>query len=130
MASQNPEMFSGVIAGGDLRDKQFYGAKLSADRTVVIATAGAVFGVIQNNGANIGDHVSLANEGLCKVKLGGTVAAGDQITTDSAGKFVKLTTSIASGGQYQISMGTMIEAGVANDVATAQLHPPVPVHTA
>lgn len=129
MATQNPELFSGIVAGGDLRTKQFYGVKLSADRTVVISTAGAVFAVLQN-APNTDEHAALANEGSCKIKLGGVVNYGEQITTDSAGKFVKLTPSTASGGTHKDSLGTAMETGTTDDVITAMLHPAVPVHTA
>jgi len=56
-----------------------------------------IMGTIQNKpqaAASANVEVSLPHGGATsKVKLGGTVSAGDQLTTDSAGKAIVTTTS-------------------------------------
>lgn len=60
----------------------------------------------------IGGALNLALGQLPKVRLGGTVAAGEPITSDAAGKGVKAT---ATGHRY---IGFAEVAGVVDDIVT------------
>src|SRR5215510_10160096 len=112
MATQNPELFSGITAAADLSTKQFYGVKLTADRAVNIATAGAVFAVLQNK-PKLGEAAALTNSGIVKCISGGVIAAGDKISTDANGKFVKITLA-SPGTLFTDCIGIALEAAALN----------------
>ena len=72
--------------------------KVSAAQTVVLAddaTEHQVIGVL-NADVSAGDVASVclrSSAGTAKVKLGGTVAVGDQVTTNASGKGIATTTA-------------------------------------
>jgi len=80
---------------GDLSAKQYYGVKGgTAAHQVVIATAGACRGIVQND-PSTGEAADVALLGPCKAIVdgnAGAIAFGDPLTTDAAGKLVKDTT--------------------------------------
>jgi len=102
-------------AAGDLSAKQYYGMKVSADFTVTTAGAAdaALIGILQNKPAAAGRSASVRKVGISKVVLGGTVAAGDRLTTDSSGKLIKTTTS---NNRY---CAIAIEGGDSGDTVSA-----------
>jgi hypothetical protein len=73
-----------------------------------------IMGAIMNKPqAGAGANVEVAmphGGGTAKVKLGGSVSAGDQLTTDSAGKAIVTTTS------DDYVFGLALQDGDANDV--------------
>jgi hypothetical protein len=84
-------------AGADLSAKQYFIVKQdTVQETVVLASAATdvLVGVLQNkpkSGENA--EVCLRSAGgTSKIKLGGTVSAGDHLTADSNGKAVATTT--------------------------------------
>lgn len=87
--------------------------KVNTDGTIAQATAGtAVDGVVEK-GDVAGATVSFAlrnGQGTFKVKLGGTVAVGDNLTAGASGLAVKTTTS------GNIVFGTALSAGASGDV--------------
>lgn len=112
MATETAVQSVGTLqAGGDLSGKQFCYAKFSADNTLVAAAAATdkIVGVIQNKPL-AGEAVDLAILGKCKILLGGTVAAGDYLTSDANGNAIKATSADA------VTFGQACEAGVAADL--------------
>jgi hypothetical protein len=106
--------------GADLTGKLFYIVKQDTTaQQVVLAAAGTdkIFGVLSRLnaagstavGATVNVHARNAS-GTFKVICGGTVAIGDQLTSDSAGKAVATTTS----GDHVL--GEACEAGVAGQI--------------
>jgi hypothetical protein len=89
-----------------------YAVKIASGKAV-IATAATdkIIGVTENAIADGGTvAVRLRNaQGTSKVKLGGTVAVGDFVTSDAAGKLITTTTATHT------IVGMALEAGVAND---------------
>jgi hypothetical protein len=87
--------------------------KVNTDGTIAQATTGtAVDGVVEK-GDKAGATVSFAHrngQGSFKVKLGGTVAVGDNLTAGTGGLAVKTTTS------GNVVFGTALHAGVSGDV--------------
>lgn len=105
-----------LLAGASLVGKEFFIGKLNSSGDVVVAAAATdlICGIIRTE-AGSGEGVAYQFLGTAKVKLGGTVAVGDFITSDSAGKGIATTTD----GNRTIGMA--LEAGVANDIVEVQL---------
>lgn len=90
----------------------FTGVKLYAADTSKIVQAGAgeaIDGVIMTALAS-GEQTGIIRTGIVPVAFGGTVAAGDFVTTDSAGKFVKQTAGTYVNGKA-IKGGADVEIG-------------------
>ena len=105
----------GFVAAADYSAKQYHIVKLGTnDNEVTLATAATdvLLGTLMNT-PTAGDtaEVQLRGKGgTAKVKLGGTVAKGDRLTTDGNSKAIATTTA---GNQV---LGIALYAGVANDV--------------
>jgi len=82
-----------VVAGADLSAQQFRGVKVNSSGLAVVANATDLnqIGVLQNNPGN-GQTGTIRITGVTKAKAGGTVAAGDRVTTDANGAFITATT--------------------------------------
>lgn len=93
---------------------QFLLMKLStaADRTYlrVNGANARADGILQNSPAQ-GEAANVAFLGISKAVYGGTVAAGDYLTSDSSGRLVTATTG-------QLACAKALVAGVVSDVAT------------
>ncbi len=97
-------------AGADLSGNQYYFVKNSSGKAVLCSVAGEMSeGVLKNTPVS-GEAASIAQEGTTKVLAGGTVSAGDWITTDGNGKAVKTTTA------GHVVRGRALEAAVAGDI--------------
>lgn len=99
---------------------QFLAVKQStaADRTVLMAGANTAFayGILQNKPKS-GEAADVCISGISKAVYGGTVTAGDWLTTDSSSRLITTTT----GGQF--AMAKAISAGVVGDVQTVEVLP-------
>lgn len=97
----------------------FLAVKLStaADRTyLLVAGANArIDGILQNAPVQ-GDSADVAFDGICKAVLGGTVAAGDFLTTDASARLVTAATG-------QLACAKAMMAGVVSDIATVRILP-------
>lgn len=105
-----------LVAGEDMSAKQHYIVQLSATGTLEVAEGATdlIVGVLQNEPLS-GEAALYRFEGTAKVKLGGTVAIGDWVTTDTAGKGVATTTD------GDIVIGRALEAGVDGDIIEVQM---------
>lgn len=91
---RDAESVPGLVTATDLSAKQYYAVKISAAKTVAIASTGDGIGVLQNAPV-AGRAAEVCVEGVFMGLLGGTVAAGDRLTSDSAGKLVKITLDLS-----------------------------------
>ena len=127
MATEQALMDISMTSAADLRTKQYYFVKISSSRTVNIGTLGAAFGVLQNK-PNTGEFATIRNRGISKVIAGGTIAAGDRITSDSAAKAIKLTPFASSiADAYYDHCGIALESAVAGDIFSMECDGPTPV---
>lgn len=95
----------------------------AADQTVIAAAAATdkILGVsVMNITALSGDRVDVVVNGEYEVKLGGTVARGDFITSDASGLGVA---AAPAAGTNNGVVGMALEAGVAGDLIAVQLSP-------
>ena len=111
------------LAGADLSAKQFFIIKISTtnDKQVVLAAAGTdpIIGVLENKPAS-GKAAAIQIGGTAKVIAGGTVTAGDLITSDSAGKGITTVTD------KNTILGRALESAVVNDIFEVLLSPGAP----
>jgi hypothetical protein len=87
-----------VIGDGVLKPNQFVGY----DNKITDGAGEAVLGIAHYNNANYasGETVTVVTHGIYDVICGGNVAAGEPVTTDTAGKAVKaalLTATVPTG---------------------------------
>jgi hypothetical protein len=101
-------------AAGDLT--QFRFGSLNSDGQIATTGAGAqADGVIQNDPDNQGEAVTIAtyNGGQAKVEAGGSVSAGDNVTSDSNGRAVTATSGdVVNGVAVQAASGAGSVIGV------------------
>jgi hypothetical protein len=115
MATGNPTLLSGMVAGADLSSSQYFLVKFSATRELVLGTANVVHGVLQNNPLE-GAGAAIAAPGtVAKCKAGGTVSAGNLLTSDGDGKAIAVTPNEA-GETNTLVVAMAIEDGVDDDV--------------
>lgn len=115
-----------MVTAADLSAKQFYlGACDSSGLLALASSAGQdVDGVIYDNGGLSGRVVSVANGGTVQVILGGTVTAGDKLTTNSSGKAVtaagaRVDSTVSSATDPLIGpfvFGKALASGVSGDI--------------
>lgn len=89
MSTENKLQTLTLLAGADLSTKQYCHVKMSADRTVVAAGNGEeAVGVLQDKPAAAARAAAVGFAGVSKVLLGGTVTAGQYISSDANGAAV------------------------------------------
>lgn len=123
-------MATGVVTGkpetitkkveSDLSAKQYYLVNIDGTDEELITLASAAtetpFVLLEGvDGSTADGQAAIAIGGTAKVKLGGTVAPGDLLTADSAGKAIATTTN---GNFYGL---IALEIGVANDIILAKV---------
>lgn len=117
MSVDNTKTLISLTASADLSAAQFKIVKLTSTGTAVAnATDLNQIGVQQDKPSALGIATTVAIEGVSKVKLGGTVAAGDRLTSDANGLAIVATT----GKQV---VGIALVAGVSGDVGTMFISP-------
>lgn len=114
MATESPLIHDGsqTTAAADLSAKQFYAVKITAARAVNLASTGGegIYGILQNKPPS-GEAADVGLIGVTKAIAGGTIAAGDLLMTDTAGKLITATSTNHAVGQA-------LEAAVANQIFT------------
>ncbi len=88
-------------------------AKITGANAAALATAAAapLIGTFDAQGAEAGGMADVIMVGWAEVRLGGTVAVGDMLTSDDEGRAVKVT-----AGQTVRTIGMAMAAGVEDDV--------------
>jgi len=85
------------------------------------AATDALIGVSDRMGGDVGQMVDVHRSGLASITLGGTVAAGDPLTSDANGKAIKCT---AGAGSVKRVIAWADQPGVAGDVIDCFLGAP------
>ena len=90
--NEKPVLTESFVSTNDLRTKQFYGVKLSADRTVILPTANTdkCIGILQNK-PNAGEVALVMVIGRTPIVGGAAVAYGASLYIDNGGKAITLT---------------------------------------
>lgn len=105
-------------AGANLAGKVHYIVKYDTNGAIVLAAAATdkILGVLREDGAS-GKPVTVQFGGVGKVIAGGTIAAGDLLTSDGSGQAVATT----SAGNRIIGIALM--AADSGDIISAALMP-------
>ncbi len=83
------------------------------------AVSDKMFGISDNLGADTsGDRLDIYTEGIVEVEYGGTIARGDDLTSDANGKAVK---AAPSAGVNNRIIGTARVSGVSGDIGLCHL---------
>jgi len=104
-------------AGADLSAKLHFLAKVDpTDGDLILAAAGTdtVIGVI-TEAAAADKPVTVQFGGLAKVKAGGTIVAGDRLTSDGSGQAIATTTA---GNRV---FGIALDAGASGNIVPVML---------
>lgn len=106
-----------LLASADLSAKQFHIVKTTSTG---VAAANATdlnqVGVLQDKPAAAGVPCNVRWAGSTKIALGGTVAAGDRLTSDANGKAI-----VAVTGKQVVGIATV--PGVSGDIGTMFISP-------
>lgn len=121
MSAYTGSPFESKKAGADLSAKQFFIVKAdsAANDQVVLASAATdnLLGVMMDKptSGDYGGVAMIGRGGKVPVQYGGTVAAGDKLTSDANGKAITTTTA---GNRV---IGIAAKAGVSGDVGEVDL---------
>lgn len=107
-----PVLISGLTAAADLSTKRYKAVLLGASGVNVAGANEMEFvGFLQNAPASGGVCEIAANGGGSKAIAGGTIAAGDKLTTDASGDLVAITT-----GQTKAAVAIALTGAADNDI--------------
>lgn len=118
---RNNDFIKGFKAGAVILPRRI--VKFGADDVTVIQAAAAgdaSIGVSDLGAAAIGDHASIIMGQAAIVEYGGTVARGDQLTSDATGRAI--TAAPAAGANVRI-IGTAMVSGVVGDLGSVHIAP-------
>jgi hypothetical protein len=89
-------------------------AAASADNSAALASVNTdpLFGISDSLGADAGQMADVYLSGIAPVELGGTVEAGDPLTSDADGKAIA---AVAAPGTSVRTVGFAMEPGVVGD---------------
>lgn len=96
-------------AGADLSTKQFTLVKITTANTIV-AAASADRAYVLDSTPKDGEAATYVLAGITKVKLGGTVKAGELVVCNNAGL------GVAAGGHAQPVVGQALEEGESGEI--------------
>ncbi|MEI6158362.1 MAG: capsid cement protein [Roseococcus sp.] len=115
------ELIVNRVAGGAVGARRIVMPHSTAGQFVVATASGKFFGVcFQPGGAASGERMDIALGGLVEVVAGGTIAAGDPVTSDASGAAV--IAAPAAGVNARV-LGFAHEAAVAGDIFRVLLSP-------
>lgn len=119
-------------AGADLSGKQYFAVDLNSDGEVVVAGAGAFFGVLQNKPTE-GQAATVRLRGKTKWLTASAMTVGAYVASDAAGKATtatKASTDTQAGAAADPLVGSIVAgryvgkaASVSGDYAMVELAP-------
>lgn len=113
VAFEQPKEAITLVPTTDFSEKRYTFGTCDTNGNLVTPAANAVVcGVVQTPGI-VGEPCNVMTSGVSFIMLGGTVAAGDAVSTDAAGKAVK-----ASSGAV---VGVCLVGGAAGEIGSILL---------
>lgn len=104
-----------ILAGSDLSANQYSFVNRNASNQLALAGAGLdADGVLYDKPSAQGRAAAVAINGVAKVLLGGTVAVGDDVTSDATGRAVTATTG-------DVILGVCAKGGAVGEIGSVQL---------
>lgn len=115
MATTQHQLCVTLEAGQDLSAKQFYFVSMSSDGQIDPAGDGAkAVGVLQNDPAAAGRAAEVAIVGVTKMKCGGAITAGGNVSSDTNGAAVATATG-------DVPLGIALETGAPGRIISVLL---------
>lgn len=115
MAGRTDGLIKTFRAAGPVAPRRIVKLGAADDLVLAAAAAGdASIGVSQELGADAGEPLDVALDGIGEVTLGGNVERGDQLTSDAEGRAI---TAAPAAGVAVRTIGTALASGVAGDIA-------------
>ncbi len=112
MAVEQPIGKISLDAAADFTGNQFYAVKIDASGDAALAGAGErAIGILQNTPGAAGRASEITTDGKSKAILGGSVTAGDALTSDANGKLVAGTTITEN-------FAVAVQSGNLNEIVT------------
>lgn len=112
MAKDEAVQLVTLPANADLSAKQYFAVAINSNGRVALAGDGALItGILYNKPDAQDKEAAVAISGRVKTEFGATVAAGDEVAVDSAGKIVPSAT-----GDHTI--GVAIEGGASGEIGS------------
>jgi len=129
MADASFRSIPGLLANADLKANQFRAVRMSttARRVQAITNANAQrpIGIQQDDPDAAGKPINVAYDGVCRARLGGTVAFGATLAVDNSGDLIS-DAEVADGSAMDLHhIATALEAGADNQIIDILLHTPV-----
>ena len=127
------ETLPGAITNGDNSTQRFYAVRLTGSTAVdfeIGVCTSAIFrpiGILQDNPNTSGSPAEVAISGVAKAQFAGTVAQGDPLGTDAAGRLITLIENAAAGSSFTYVIAYSLQNGTSGGNYTVLLCSP---HTA
>jgi len=104
-----------ILANADLSTNQYSFVSRNSTNRIALTGAGlSADGVLYDKPSVAGRAAQVAISGVAKVLLGGTVAAGDEVTSDATGRAVVATTG-------DVILGVCTIGGAVTEIGSVQL---------
>jgi len=117
MATSDAVKMASFPANADLSASQYCFVSVNSSGKVAVTGDGlSADGILQNDPAAADREAAVAIGGRSKVKLGGTVAAGDDVGSDSTGRAVTAATG-------DVILGKCVEGGAVNNIGSIIFQP-------
>ena len=115
MATENISLKHTLVAAADLSSSQYCAVDIDTNGKAALPSAGGrAIGVLQNDPIS-GAEATIALFGVTKMILGGTVAKGDFVKVDAAGKAVATSTATDK------VVGICVEGGASGNTGSVLL---------
>lgn len=119
MAYENKGKCITVEAGSDLSASQYCFVDVNSSGQLALPSDGAAaIGVLQNDPAAAGRAGSVLTSGITKIKVAGVLTAGDDVSSDNAGR----ATTPATGDRV---LGRVLESSTGANQIVAMLFQPL-----
>lgn len=104
-----------LVADADLSTNQFHAVKAkSTEGEATLTGADALSPGVLQNAPELGEECEIMYEGVTKVMLGGTVAAGDYLSTDASSEFIVAVST-------KLRIAEVLIGGDADELGTVRL---------
>lgn len=117
MIGKHTDFNHSFVAGGTIAKDTIVKFGADADTVVVGAAATDKLIGVALEAVVVGERVEVQMNGVAEIKLGGTVAFGDDVTSGAAGVGVKLTAAVT----IKSSIGRAMGGGVTGDIISVEI---------
>lgn len=120
----------GAIANGDLSTRQFTVVRLTGTTTIDFEVGGTTaqtqqpIGILLNDPNTSGSPAEVGLTGVMKVRLGGVVSQGNNLSFGNDGRVTNLALGSSGGSSGRYVIGQALQGGTSGEVRFAVIHQP------